>query len=155
MSKLPKSTTSESKPGCTKNGHMIHMIFCLFLLITQIPDFNPQKEPVSIFFVSYSIVGLFYSFYMYLKLSKKEKSEILIKQFRELDFVVLNLAKENGGYLTPTVFSLRASVSIEEAKQILDKYIERGIAQIEVTDEGIVKYIFPELIEPPNSQKKE
>lgn len=153
MSKLEKSSASESKPGCSRNGHIIHMIFCFFLFLLIMQDFNPQKEPISIFFFSYSVVGLFYSFYMTIKLSKKEKQEKLIKQFRELDLAVLNIAKENGGYLTPAVFSLQASVSIEEAKQILDKYIERGIAQIEVTNEGIVKYVFPELIASTDKNK--
>ncbi|MFN3780804.1 MAG: hypothetical protein ACK4SO_01355 [Candidatus Kapaibacteriota bacterium] len=153
MSKIPKSKPPESNPGCTKNGHMIHMVFCIFLLIIFGPGFDPLREPVSIFFVAYPTVGFFYSFYHYLKLSKIEKKERLIKQYRELDFAVLSVAKENGGYLTPSIFSLQTSVSIEEAKQILDQYVQRGIAQIEVTDDGIVKYIFPELIEPPDSSK--
>lgn len=155
MSKTDKKTTPEARSGCGKKGHLYHIVFCVLLLVSLMSNFNSNSEPTSRLLLIYAFAGLIYSSIMYTKLSRIEKEEKLIKQARELDAIVLRLAKENGGYLTPAKFSLQASVTIEEAKQILDQYIERGVARIEVTDEGIVEYIFPELLEPPNSSSGE
>lgn len=95
----------------------------------------------------YASIGGLYSSFRIAKLAKIEKEEKAIAQFRQLDSVVLSLAKENKGLLTPAILSLNVSVTVEEAKKILDTYVERGIAQIEVSEEGIFKYIFPELLE--------
>lgn len=140
--------TGTQKPGCNKNSHILHMIFCLFLFFGLAASIGKGEiNGLEVFFLVYSIVGLFYSFFQVLKLEKVEKKEKVIEQFRQMDSVVLSLAKKNKGYLTPSILSIEATVAVEEAKKILDTYVERGIAQVEVTEEGIFKYIFPELLE--------
>ncbi|MGB9912815.1 MAG: hypothetical protein ACPLRO_05550 [Candidatus Kapaibacteriota bacterium] len=138
-----------SKPGCSRNGHIFHMIFCLLLLFGIVGDLkiNDLTNPIYILGFSYSIVGFFYSFFQIIKIDKQKKQDETLSKFREMDVAVLSIAKKNKGQLTPTILSLQGSVSVEEAKKILDTYVERGIAQIEVTEDGIFKYTFPELLD--------
>lgn len=143
-----KDSETTEKKGCSKNMHIFHMLFCFLLFLGVTQNFNLRHiQTFDILVFSYSFVGLFYSFFRILKINKIEKQEKIVKQFRELDSAVLTLAKANKGYLTPSILSIKASVAIEEAKKILDAYVERGVAQIEVTDEGVFKYIFPEFLE--------
>lgn len=142
-----KDSEPTEKKGCSKNMHIFHMVFCFFLFIGVTQNFSSRHiEPFDIIAFSYSFVGLFYSFFKIIKITKIEKQEKILKQFRELDSAVLTLAKANNGCLTPSILSIKASVAIEEAKKILDTYVERGVAQIEVTEEGVFKYIFPEFL---------
>ncbi|MCX7908214.1 MAG: hypothetical protein N2560_01670 [Ignavibacteria bacterium] len=148
--KLTKEEQSipPKKSGCSKNAHIFHFVFCFVLFLGVIQNINIKNaHPVDVILALYSIGGMFFSAIRLIKMSKLEKQMEVIKQFRELDSSVLTIAKINKGILTPSILSLHASVAIEEAKKILDSYVERGIASIEVTDEGTFRYIFPDFLE--------
>lgn len=134
------------KPGCSKNGHILHFLICLSILIVFISESNPNPSGFGILALLYAIFGMFYSTFRVFQLTKIEKQEAIAKQIRELDSTILRFANENGGFLTPSILSIQASISIEEARKILDSYVERGISRLEVTDEGVLKYVFPELL---------
>ncbi|MEJ5287125.1 MAG: hypothetical protein CH6_1185 [Candidatus Kapaibacterium sp.] len=142
-----KQEVQTQQPGCSKTGHFIHFLFCVFLFIGVASGNVKKFDALDIAALIYASIGGLYSSFRIAKLAKIEKEEKAIAQFRQLDSVVLSLAKENKGLLTPAILSLNVSVTVEEAKKILDTYVERGIAQIEVSEEGIFKYIFPELLE--------
>ncbi len=134
------------KPGCSKNGHILHVFICLSIFIVFIFESNSNPSGFGILALLYATFGTFYSTFRVFQLSKIEKEEAIAKQIRELDSTILRFAKENGGFLTPSILSMQASISIEEARKILESYVERGISRLEVTDEGVLKYVFPELL---------
>jgi hypothetical protein len=142
---LEKETTEN--PGCSKNMHLLHTIICYLLLLGGLGEFLHKFSPIGLAFMLYGVIGAIYSSIRYMKLYKLEKITKDMKKLSELDNFVLNLAKQNKGVLMPSILSLHSKITVEQSKALLDTYVERGIAQVEVTDEGIMKYIFPELLE--------
>lgn len=59
---------------------------------------------------------------------------------------ILRAARRENGKLTPTVAALKSSVSIEDADKILKKLVDHGYADMEVTDDGRILYVFPEFL---------
>ncbi len=59
---------------------------------------------------------------------------------------ILRVAKAERGVLTPTVAALKTSLSIEQAEQILQRFAEKGYAELNVTDQGRLEYVFPEFV---------
>lgn len=61
--------------------------------------------------------------------------------------VILRLAKQNRGILTPTEVALEANVSIEEAKKSLETLVSKGFAEIRVRKSGTIVYTLPEMMD--------
>lgn len=59
---------------------------------------------------------------------------------------LLRLAQSNKGVLTLTDVSLGLGLSIEDARNILDEAVIKGICQIEFDEKGSLQYIFPDLV---------
>lgn len=59
---------------------------------------------------------------------------------------ILRAARREAGKLTPTIAALKSSVSIEDAEKILKKLVDHGYADMEVTDDGRILYVFPEFL---------
>ncbi|MCX7879215.1 MAG: hypothetical protein N2517_00955 [Ignavibacteria bacterium] len=136
----------EPKPkGCSKIAHIFHIVFCFFLFLGVTQNVGNRLDWFDALAFIYSILGIGYSSFRIVKIHKFEKQQQFIQQSRELDSKVLSLAKLNKGVLTPATLSIQAIISIEEAKKILESYVERGIAQVDVTEEGVVVYVFPDL----------
>ena len=70
---------------------------------------------------------------------------------RFLEKQVLKSAKKNDGRLTPALVALDSSLSIEEAETILQSFVKRGYATMEVTDSGQIEYRFAEFLPPGGS----
>ncbi|MDR2630728.1 MAG: TM2 domain-containing protein [Spirochaetaceae bacterium] len=61
--------------------------------------------------------------------------------------VILKLAKQHKGILTPTEVALEANISIEEAKKDLEALVSKGFAEIRVRKSGTIVYTLPELMD--------
>jgi TM2 domain-containing membrane protein YozV/predicted transcriptional regulator len=61
--------------------------------------------------------------------------------------VILKLAKQNGGILTPTEVALEANIPIEAAKKDLEALVSQGFAEIRVRKSGTIVYTLPELMD--------
>ena len=61
--------------------------------------------------------------------------------------IILKLAKQNKGILTPTEVSLGANISIDDAKKNLDELVSKGIAEIRVRKTGTIVYTLPEMMD--------
>ncbi|MDR2110695.1 MAG: TM2 domain-containing protein [Spirochaetaceae bacterium] len=61
--------------------------------------------------------------------------------------VILKLAKQNKGILTPSEVALEANISIEEAKNQLEALVSKGFAEIRVRKSGTIVYTLPELMD--------
>ena len=59
----------------------------------------------------------------------------------------LRLAAERHGLATPARVALRAAVSPEKARDQLDRLVRQGFAEVQVTREGMMVYVFPEFLD--------
>jgi uncharacterized membrane protein len=58
----------------------------------------------------------------------------------------LGLARAAGGKLTQAELALDSSLSLDEARKVLDGLVEKGAAELEVSSSGALVYAFPGLI---------
>ena len=64
-----------------------------------------------------------------------------------LDHVILELADERHGVVTPSRVALAAQISPEKARDQLDTLVGRGFADLQVTRNGLIVYVFPEFLD--------
>lgn len=62
-----------------------------------------------------------------------------------LDLDILRLASAHGGRLTSVEVAMELSVPPEDARSALDRLVTRGVADIEVTDAGVLVYGFYDI----------
>ena len=77
---------------------------------------------------------------------KRIKKLIELESIIDLERIALNIAQANRGILNITLLSVRAEMSIEEAKATLENLVESGVLSPEINDEGSVIYICKDLI---------
>lgn len=58
---------------------------------------------------------------------------------------ILEIARHNGGQITAMAAAIDADLEIDESKILLESLVDKGIAVLEVTDEGGLLYCFPDL----------
>ncbi len=93
--------------------------------------------------IAFGILPLVSGVILLNSVNKKIKKEI--EDFNEK--LTLKIAKENKGILTATEFSQQTDFNIADSGKILDSMVVRGIAQADVTDEGLIEYRFPNFID--------
>lgn len=59
--------------------------------------------------------------------------------------LVLNLAQRSGGDLTVLQVASETGLSIEQSRKVLEDLVTEGAAQMNVDDQGVILYDFPEL----------
>ena len=59
---------------------------------------------------------------------------------------ILKLARRENGIITPAMAAIDTELTIEKAEKILDKLAGKGYASMHVTDDGMIKYEFPEFM---------
>jgi hypothetical protein len=67
------------------------------------------------------------------------------KSRETLEQVILRTAKKNNGKTTPSEVALEGNISLEEAKQNLEKLAQAGYADMKVTKTGVIVYVFPDF----------
>ncbi len=67
----------------------------------------------------------------------------LIRQTQEAE--LLRLAGEHGGRLTVVEVVRELATTHPEAESLLRSLVERGFADVEVTDQGLLVYAFPDV----------
>lgn len=77
---------------------------------------------------------------------KKLKRLIQLENIVDLERITLIVAQSNNGTLSPTLLSMKADISIEEAKQTLESLVEKGVATVDINNDGTVVYIFKDLM---------
>jgi len=60
---------------------------------------------------------------------------------------ILKLAKESKGILTISEVSLRVDISLDEAKNFLERLVSKGFAELRVLDGGTIVYVIPDLLD--------
>ncbi len=59
---------------------------------------------------------------------------------------ILRAAKKNGGLVTPGEVALEADITMEEARNALEKLAAAGHAEMRVRSSGVVVYVFNEFV---------
>lgn len=59
--------------------------------------------------------------------------------------IVLRLARDKGGRLTPSLVALESDLSVEEAEKALDDLTKKGHASMVVREDGRIEYEFIEF----------
>jgi hypothetical protein len=65
-----------------------------------------------------------------------------------LELVILRLARQRRGVVTPGEAALEAKVSLDEAKRELERLLKQGHAELRVRKSGVLVYTFPEFMNP-------
>jgi hypothetical protein len=63
-----------------------------------------------------------------------------------LEHRLLRVAKAEGGEVTATTVALSLGVSLAEAQAALERLCTQGYAEMDVAEDGVVIYRFPELL---------
>jgi hypothetical protein len=63
-----------------------------------------------------------------------------------LEHRLLRVAKAEGGEVTATTVALSLGVSLAEAHAALDRLCAQGFAEMDVAEDGVIVYRFPELL---------
>ena len=69
-----------------------------------------------------------------------------------LEKVILRTARKNKGVVTPAEVALEGDISIEEAKQALEKLVAAGHAEMRIRKSGVIAYVIPEFLEGSEEQ---
>ena len=77
---------------------------------------------------------------------KKEVQNSSQQREAETERQILRAARDSGGRLTATEVALQTKLTIKEAQGALEKLSREGHAVMNVTDNGIVEFEFPELV---------
>ncbi len=60
--------------------------------------------------------------------------------------IILRVAKKNQGIATPSEVALEGDIPVEEAKKYLEQLASKGFAEMRVTKNGVIVYVFPEFM---------
>ncbi|MDR2020984.1 MAG: NINE protein [Treponema sp.] len=71
----------------------------------------------------------------------------IVRDKETVERIILKLAKQNKGIITPSEVALEAHVSMEEAKKALEILVSKGFAEIRVRKSGTLVYTLPELMD--------
>jgi len=88
-------------------------------------------------------VSLLIADYLRQRKRKDNPKQQIIKQ----ENIILRLARDNNGSITVATASLALEKSLDETEQLLNMLVTKGHAAMEVSDEGILHYIFPDFME--------
>jgi TM2 domain-containing membrane protein YozV len=69
--------------------------------------------------------------------------------------LILKTAKKNKGVATPAEVALEGDVTIEKAKELLDKLASKGYAEMRIKTNGVIVYCFPEFMEETKNSEYE
>lgn len=125
---------------------IILIILSLFMLIGF---FNAKlEEGVFVTFLTFSIIvilpfvsGTLLIYYYYRDKTKlqRNKQNLAIKN---LEAEVLKLAQKKGGSLTAVEVMADLAVNSETAKQVLESLAVQSLAEVEITESGVIVYSF-------------
>lgn len=78
---------------------------------------------------------------------KKFKSFTQKEQETMLETELMRLASKYRGRLKVSDVTVNISLSLEDSKKLLEKYVIKGMATTEVSNEGTIIYVFKDFLE--------
>ncbi|MDR2659844.1 MAG: TM2 domain-containing protein [Spirochaetaceae bacterium] len=71
----------------------------------------------------------------------------VVGEKNDIDRTILKIARKNGGVVTPSEVVIEGDVSLEKARQHLEKMVVDGNAEMRVRKSGVVVFTFPEFMD--------
>ena len=63
------------------------------------------------------------------------------------EHVILSIARNNHGIANPAQVALEGNISTDEAREQLDKLVDKGIGEVRVRKSGSLAYVFPDFLD--------
>jgi len=63
------------------------------------------------------------------------------------EHVILRVAKGNHGIANPAQVALEGKISTDDAREQLDKLVDKGIGEVRVRKSGSLAYVFPDFLD--------
>jgi hypothetical protein len=79
------------------------------------------------------------------------KPTVVEKKKESIEKVILRTAKKNDGIVTPSEVALNGDISLEQAKQCLEKLAKKGFAEMRIKKNGVIVFCFPEFMQETKS----
>jgi len=80
------------------------------------------------------------------RVGSQERGKIEAARSETRERVVLRLAKSESGRLTPAVVAVNSELSLDDAESQLREFADKGYAELNVTEDGRIEYVFPEFL---------
>jgi TM2 domain-containing membrane protein YozV len=74
-------------------------------------------------------------------------SSRIVHEKNSMDKIILNLARRNGGIVTPSEVVLEGNVTLDNARRHLEKMVVNGHAQMRIRKSGVIVFTFPEFMD--------
>ncbi|MBN1697397.1 MAG: TM2 domain-containing protein [Spirochaetales bacterium] len=68
------------------------------------------------------------------------------KKKESLERIILKVAKKNSGFVTPAEVVIESDLTMDQAKEYLEKLAKKGYAEMRVKTNGVIVYCFPEFM---------
>lgn len=124
--------------------------------------FYLRKIPTGLIWMFTGGLGMFGAIYDFFTLSRQvDEANYKLVEYKKmqnyiasseparrpnLESIILRLAKFNNGTVTPSLVAMEADITVDKAKEALEKLVSKNIAEIRVTRSGTLCYCFPEFI---------
>ncbi len=80
------------------------------------------------------------------RVGSQERKQLQAAQSETRERVVLRLAKAESGRLTPAVVAVNSELTIDDAEAQLREFADKGYAELNITEDGRIEYLFPEFL---------
>lgn len=135
--------SSLSKQKVYKNiGVALSSIFG-FLTLFGVIGSATMVEGMNLFLGTLILFAPPFAMGLYLLISSEKKIKKI--QMDEKENLVLNLAVKNKGILTQANLAKSTKLSLNESGAILNEMTTKGIAQVDVNENGVIEYHFNSL----------
>lgn len=80
------------------------------------------------------------------RVDHKDHEQLTERHTEGVERTVLLLAKEHKGRLTPALVAVNSNVTLDEAEKQLNELVDKGYAELDVTEDGRMEYLFREFL---------
>lgn len=125
---------------CTGGLGMLGAVYDFFTLPRQVAEANLREDlRASLYGNRYANQNLAWRY------AEDAQARVLSKDSPER--TILRIAKQNRGIVTASELALESGISIDEAKNALEKLVDQGYAELRVRKSGTLVYTFPEFMD--------
>lgn len=79
-------------------------------------------------------------------LEERLQKRLLENKQKKVEKAILSFAKQNRGFITVANAAMEADIPMEEAQKLLDEFVRKGFAQMEVKASGSLMYVFQDFL---------
>ena len=80
------------------------------------------------------------------RVGAKDRKELESAEAETRERTVLRLARQEHGRLTPALVAVNSELTIDDAETQLREFADKGYAELHVTDDGRIEYVFMEFL---------